>query len=43
MKINLIRATEKDAKLIHQMQVGSFCELYLKYRDETLEERKQVE
>ena len=34
MEINLIRATEKDAKLIHQMQVESFCELYLKYRDD---------
>ncbi len=34
MKINLIKATEKDAELIHQMQVESFRELYLKYRDE---------
>lgn len=34
MEINLIRATEKDAKLIYQMQVESFCELYLKYKDD---------
>ena len=34
MEINLIRATEKDAKLIHRMQAESFCELYLKYRDD---------
>ena len=34
MKINLIKATEKDAELIHQMQVESFYELYLKYKDE---------
>ena len=34
MKINLIRATEKDAKLIHRMQAESFCKLYLKYRDD---------
>ena len=34
MEINLIRATEKDAKLIHQMQAESFYELYLKYRDD---------
>ncbi len=33
MKINLIRATEKDAELIHQMQMESFRELYLKYKD----------
>lgn len=33
MKINLIEATEKDAELIHRMQVESFRELYLKYRD----------
>lgn len=34
MKIDLIRATEKDAELIHQIQVESFRELYLKYKDE---------
>lgn len=34
MKVNLIRATEKDAELIHQLQVESFHEIYLKYRDE---------
>ena len=34
MKINLIKATEKAAELIHRMQVESFQEIYLKYRDE---------
>ena len=34
MKINLIKATEKDAELIHRMQVESCRELYLKYKDE---------
>ena len=34
MKIDLVEATEKDAELIRQMQVESFRELYLKYRDE---------
>ena len=34
MEIKLIRATEKDARLIHRIQVESFCELYLKYRDD---------
>ncbi len=33
MKINLIKATEKDAELIHRMQVESFHEIYLRYRD----------
>lgn len=34
MKINLVKATEKDAELIHRMQVESFRKLYLKYRDD---------
>ena len=34
VKIDLVEATEKDAELIRQMQVESFRELYLKYRDE---------
>ena len=34
VKIDLVEATEKDAELIRQMQVESFHELYLKYRDE---------
>ena len=34
MKINLIKSSEKDAELIHQMQVESFYELYLKYNDD---------
>ncbi|MBR1735290.1 MAG: GrpB family protein, partial [Alphaproteobacteria bacterium] len=33
-KITLIKATEKDADLIHQMQIESFYELHLKYRDD---------
>lgn len=33
LNIKLIRATEKDAELIHQMQVESFHDLYLKYQD----------
>jgi len=34
MKIDLIKATEKDGELIRTMQVRSFRELYLKYEDE---------
>ncbi|MBQ3564871.1 MAG: GNAT family N-acetyltransferase [Alphaproteobacteria bacterium] len=34
MKINLIKSSEKDAELIHQMQMESFYELYLKYKDD---------
>ena len=34
MEINLIRSAEKDARLIYRMQVESFCELYMKYRDD---------
>ena len=34
VKIDLVEATEKDAELIRQMQVESFRELYLRYRDE---------
>ncbi|MBO6056023.1 MAG: GNAT family N-acetyltransferase [Alphaproteobacteria bacterium] len=34
MEIDLVKATEKDAEFIHQLQVESFHEIYLKYRDD---------
>ena len=34
MKIDLVKAAEKDAELIHRMQVESFREIYLKYKDD---------
>lgn len=42
-KIDLVRATRKDAKLLHRLQVEAFMPLYEKYHDDDLSPAKESE
>ena len=42
-KINLVRATKKDVKLLHRLQVEAFLPLYEKYHDDATNPAKEPE
>lgn len=42
-KINLVRATKKDVKMLHRLQVEAFLPLYEKYHDDDTNPAKEPE